>query len=88
MDFSQLQPGDMVFAAADIVSDGDVPGYPDGALIAAAGARGVLINTGHYEEYPDDEFYLVRFEDAQGELGFPVGCWPEELTLQTEPAPS
>lgn len=81
MDISQLQPGDMVFAAADIVSDGQVPGYPEGTLIAAAGARGVLINTGHYEEYPDDEFYLVRFENVAGDLGFPVGCWAEELRL-------
>lgn len=83
MDISQLQPGDMVFAATDIVSDGQVPGYPEGTLIAAAGARGVLINTGHYEEYPDDEFYLVRFENVSGDLGFPVGCWAEELL--TEP---
>lgn len=85
MDIAQLQPGDMVFAATDIVSDGEVPGYPQGTLIAAAGTRGVLINTGHYEEYPDDEFYLVRFEKVSGDLGFPVGCWPDELRTEVTP---
>lgn len=82
MTIQNIQPGDMVFAAQDIISDGQLPGYPEGALIAKAGARGVLINTGHYEEYPDDEFYLVRFENVTGDLGFPIGCWPEELTLE------
>lgn len=81
---AQLQPGDMVFAASDIVSDGQVPGYPEGTVIAVAGTRGVLINTGHYEEYPDDEFFLVRFESVAGDLGFPVGCWPEELKASTD----
>ena len=82
MDIAQIQPGDMVFAAHDIISDGQVPNYPEGTLIAAAGTRGVLINTGHYEEYPDDEFYLVRFETVTGDLGFPVGCWAEELKTE------
>lgn len=82
MDIAQIQPGDMVFAATDIISDGAVPGYPEGTLIAAAGTRGVLINTGHYEQYPADEFYLVRFESVTGDLGYPVGCWAEELKTE------
>jgi nitrogen fixation protein NifZ len=49
-------------------------------IFVKAGTRGVLINTGHYEEYPDDEFYLVQFEDESGTLGLSLGCWAEELT--------
>ena len=82
MDISQIQPGDMVFAAADLFSDGEIPGYAEGALVVKAGTRGVLINTGHYEEYPDVEFYLVQFEDDSGTLGLSLGCWAEELTVR------
>jgi nitrogen fixation protein NifZ len=42
----------------------------------------VILNTGHIEEQPQLELYLVRFEDARKELGPPVGCWPEELSDQ------
>ena len=69
MDIAQIQPGDMVFAAADLFSDGEIPGYAEGALVVKAGTRGELINTGHYEEYPDVEFYLV----IPRQLSCPVG---------------
>lgn len=76
-----LQPGDMVFAATDIFSDGDIPNMVEGDTIAPAGTMGVIINTGHLEENPDREIFLVRFQDANKELGPAVGCWPEELTI-------
>ncbi|MGB1110619.1 MAG: nitrogen fixation protein NifZ [Gammaproteobacteria bacterium] len=75
----RLEPGDMIFAAKDISNDGSLPGHEEGALVAPAGRRGVLINTGHLEEKPNQEIYLVRFENDGGELGPAVACWPEEL---------
>lgn len=75
-----LQPGDIVYAAQTIYSDGEIPGYPENSILATAGARGVIINVGHLEENPDKELMLVRFENDKQELGPPVGCWVEELT--------
>ncbi len=80
----QLQPGDMLFAATDISNDGSLPGLDEGALLARTGTRGVLINTGHLEENPAQELFLVRFENDQHDLGPAVTCWPEELS--TSPA--
>jgi len=78
----QLEPGDMVFAATEITNDGSVPDIPAGAILAQPGTRGVLLNTGHLEEQPNVTLYLVRFEDADHELGLPVGCWADELTVE------
>ena len=80
MALENLQPGDMVFAATDIYNDGSVPEMPVDTHIAAIGARGVLINTGHIEEDPSQVLFLIRFEDSNHELGPPVGCWPEEIS--------
>ncbi len=74
------QPGDIVYALKPIHNDGSVPELEDNALIAKAGARGVIINEGRFEEHPDDMLYLVRFENDDSILGPPVGVWPEELT--------
>jgi nitrogen fixation protein NifZ len=79
MALENLQPGDMVFAATDIYNDGSLD-LPEDTLFARTGARGVLINTGHLEQQPSQVLFLVRFEDANNELGPPVGCWPEELS--------
>jgi nitrogen fixation protein NifZ len=76
----QLQPGDMIFAAAAIFNDGSVPDLEESALIAEPGCRGVLVNSGFVEESPDIAVYLVRFEDSAGNLGPAVGCFAEELT--------
>ena len=81
MSLEELQPGDMVFAATNIYNDGSIPGLAEGAPIAIPGARGVILNTGHLEEQPERDLYLVRFEDASKELGPPVGCWPDELKI-------
>ena len=82
LQIEQLQPGDMIYAASDILNDGSIPELAEGELIAAAGARGVLINTGHLEENEEQSVYLVRFEREGSELLPPVGCWPEELSAQ------
>jgi len=79
MDLRELQPGDMLYAATTITNDGSVPDLPEHAVIAKAGTRGVLINLGHLEDDPSQELFLVRFENAAGELGPPTGCWPEEI---------
>lgn len=42
----------------------------------------LMVNLGHPEEDPEQELYSVRFESATGELGPPIGCWPEKLTDQ------
>jgi nitrogen fixation protein NifZ len=79
MALQDLQPGDIVYAAQTIYSDGEIPGYPENSVLAAAGTRGVIINVGHLEENPEQELMLVRFENDKQELGPPVGCWVEEL---------
>jgi len=77
----ELQPGDIVYAAADIYNDGTMPELDEEMLLATSGCRGVLINSGHLEEQPEQALYLVRFEIESG-LGPAIACWPEELTVQ------
>lgn len=77
----EYEPGDIVYAVNDIVNDGSIPEMAEEALIAKAGSRGVVINIGHLEEFPDRLLYLARFESGEdADLGTPVGCWPEEIT--------
>lgn len=77
-----LEEGDVVYANIDFRNDGSLDGLPDDALLAAAGARGVIVRKGHLEEDPDRTVFLVRFEDADKNLGIPVGCWAEELRAE------
>ena len=85
---SRFQMGDMVFAAQDLLNEpveetgeSGIPGIEPGALLAAAGTRGVVVNVGHAQEMPNQEIYLVRFEtDAEGTLAEPIGCLSEELS--------
>jgi nitrogen fixation protein NifZ len=84
--------GDMVFAAVDLFNDevaedgsSMMPEAEPGALLAAAGTRGMIVNVGHPEAAPEHVIYLVSFETGEDkELGLPFGCLPEELT-QIEP---
>ncbi len=76
-----LQPGDMVYAAVKIENDGGIPEIPADAVLAEPGTRGVLVNIGHLEEDPATEIFLVRFEDEKGNVGPPVGCQADELTI-------
>lgn len=87
-DIVQYQLGDVVFCREDLFNDGGLPGYEEGALVAAAGTRGVVVQFGHVEAMPSEEIYLVRFENAGQELGLPVGCLPEELTQNEAEADS
>lgn len=77
---AQYQLGDVVYCREDLFNDGGLPDLAEGALIAAAGTRGVVVQFGHVEASPGDEVYLIRFEDEKLELGLPIGCLPDELT--------
>lgn len=80
--------GDLVFAACDLYNDeaGEdgaslLPEAAPGALLVAAGTRGMIVNVGHPAAAPEAVIYLVSFETGpQRELGLPFGCLPEELT--------
>ncbi len=64
----------MIFAAIHVYNDGSVLGVDADARIAAAGTRGVLINTGHLEEESYKILMLVCFVDDNLELGLHVAC--------------
>lgn len=82
MKFEDLEIGDVVYAAQDIINDGSMPDSEEGDILAASGARGVIVNTGHLEEQPSTSIYLVRFEDKALDLGSPIGCIEEDLRLE------
>lgn len=84
MDLEQLQIGDIVFATTDLYNDGSVPGFEDNELVAKAGSRGVMVNSGHLEDDPNQKLYLIRFENADLDLGPAIGCWPDELEVKIE----
>lgn len=81
MPLDDLQPGDTVYAATTLYNDGSIPGLAENAIIATARTRGAIVNIGHPEETPDKTIYLVRFENEDGTLGLPVGCWAEEICM-------
>ena len=82
MDLEKLQPGDIIYAAQDILNDGSIPFVGENELVAMKGTRGVLVNTGYLEENEDQAVYLVRFEDDNKNLNDPIGCWPEDLMAE------
>lgn len=82
MEIENLQQGDAIYAAVTISNDGSVPNAAENEVFAQPGALGMLINTGHLEEDPDQTLYLVSFENEHGELGPPVTCLPEELSTK------
>jgi len=82
---ASFQIGEVVFAAEDLFNDGSIPGVADGALMAAAGTRGVVVKAGHVEAAPGVDIYAVRFEGRDAILGSPVGCLAHELTQQVSP---
>ncbi|WP_305907479.1 nitrogen fixation protein NifZ [Methylomarinum sp. Ch1-1] len=65
MNVEDLEVGDVVYAAHDIVDDGSMPGNHLGDILAEAGARGVIVMRGYIEEEPGKNVFLVRFEDKQ-----------------------
>jgi nitrogen fixation protein NifZ len=77
-----LEDGDVVYAAVDFFNDGGIPDLAEDALLAAVGTRGVIVRKGHLEDDPEQTIFLVRFEDADKNLGPPVGAWPDELRAE------
>jgi len=84
MHISEAQPGDIIFANTDIYNDGSLPETKTEELLAKKGTRGVLVNTGHYEEHPDTKLYLVRFENEEKDLGMAVTCLEDEIMINYE----
>ena len=81
MRIEDLDLGDVVYAAHNIVNDGSMPDSVPGEILAQAGSRGVIVMKGHIEEDENRFVFLVRFEDQELNLGRPVGCWSEDLHL-------
>ncbi|MEW6765271.1 MAG: nitrogen fixation protein NifZ [Pseudomonadota bacterium] len=79
---TDFEMGDIVFASEDIYNEEEssIPGLGAGMLLAPAGTRGLVVSYGHAEADPRQSIYLVRFEQASGDMGPPIGCLPEELT--------
>lgn len=82
MKIEDLEIGDVVYAAHNIVDDGSMLDNEIGDVLAKAGSRGVIVNLGHVEETPSTKVFLVRFENEQLDLGLPVGCFTEDLVLE------
>lgn len=81
MNVEDLDLGDVVYAAHVIVNDGSMPGSEEGAVLAEAGARGVIVMKGYLEDESSRSVFLVRFEDGKQNLGRPIGCWKEDLSV-------
>jgi nitrogen fixation protein NifZ len=64
--------GQRVIALDDLFNDGSHPERPAGALLAARGSVGEVVNTGHAPDL-NEPVYLVQFE------GCVVGCLEIEL---------
>lgn len=77
-----LEEGDVVYAATAIHNDGGLPDVAEDALLAVAGARGVIVRKGHLEDDAARCVFLVRFEDNEKNLGPPIGCYAEELAAE------
>ena len=83
MRVEDLDLGDVVYAAHNIINDGSMPGSDPGELLAEQGSRGVIVMKGHIEEDQNRYIFLVRFEDRELNLGRPIGCWSDDLKLST-----
>lgn len=81
MNLEDLDLGDVVYAAHEIIDDGSMPEGQEGEVLAQTGARGVIVMKGHIEEDPTLSVFLVRFEDPELNLGRPIGCWSEDLKV-------
>lgn len=77
-----LEEGDVVYAAANVYNDGGLDDVGEEALLAPEGTRGVIVRKGYLEQDEGRSVFLVRFEDAERNLGQPIGCWAEELRAE------
>ncbi len=82
MNVEDLDIGDVIYAANTIIDDGSIPDGVEGEILAEAGTRGVITLIGYVEEEQARSVFLVRFEDKDMNLGSPVGCWVEDLTME------
>lgn len=76
----RFQHGDLVYAAKDLQSDGQIPGTAEGEVLVPAGTRGVIVRVGHLQTQPNTAVYLVQFEGRDKNLGSPLGCLTDEIT--------
>ncbi len=84
MKIQDLEVGDVVYAAHNIVDDGSMPDNEQGDVLAVTGSRGVVVMRGHVEEQPEIDVFLVRFEDENLNLGRAIGCYTDDLSLESE----
>lgn len=87
VNMTELDIGDVVYAAKTITDDGSMPDCAEGEILAEAGARGVIVMKGHIEDAPRRHVFLVRFEDETLTLGRPIGCWLEDLSVDEKRTP-
>lgn len=78
---TSFEKGDAVYATTTIRNDGSVPGYAEHVVFAEPGTMGMLVNTGHLEEAPEQTVYLVGFTDANGQTAL-VTCFPDEISAE------
>jgi nitrogen fixation protein NifZ len=78
----RIEKGDAVYALVTITNDGSVPQAAADEIFARPGDMGMLINTGHLEDDPSQELYLVSFALPSGEMGPPVTVLPEEVSVE------
>lgn len=76
----KFQWGQRVVALADLVNDGSFPGEAEGALLAAQGQAGEVVQVGRHVEARID-VYLVDFD------GRAVGCLEHEIALAASAGP-
>jgi nitrogen fixation protein NifZ len=76
----RYEVGDLVLSRTDIYNDGGVPDAEEGALLARAGTRGIVVRAASTRADHKAGIYLVRFEGSHQLLGPPIGCLDEELT--------
>jgi len=68
--------GQRVRAGADLHNDGSYPGSAEGALLAASGESGEIVNVGIHTD-SNTPVYLVEFPGNRV-----VGCFEEEIVLE------
>jgi nitrogen fixation protein NifZ len=72
--------GQPVRAVIDLFNDGSYPDAEEGALLAAAGTLGEIVQIGHHAE-ANIPIYLVEFEGRRV-----LGCLEEEIELASDSA--
>jgi nitrogen fixation protein NifZ len=76
----RFEVGDLVFSRMDIYNDGGTPDVEQGAILAPAGTRGIIVRVPAKQTRFKEMVYVVRFERADQLLGSAVACLEEELT--------